>query len=91
MAELHVRVTGLVQGVGFRWFVREQARRLGLDGWVRNTTDGAVEVLAAGEERQLALLKRELERGPRGSRVDRVHELASAAAEPAARPFDILR
>lgn len=91
MAELHVRVTGLVQGVGFRWFVREQARRLGLDGWVRNHADGSVEVLAQGDADQLDLLRRALERGPDGARVSSVDVLAQAAPEPGFHPFGILK
>jgi len=47
-ARLTARVDGHVQGVGFRWYVRSQARRLGLFGTVRNTDDGRVEVIAEG-------------------------------------------
>ena len=67
-------VEGRVQGVGFRWFVHREAAALGLRGSVRNTEGGAVEVLAAGDAGKLADLRRALERGPRGSRVDRVNE-----------------
>jgi len=56
--------------VGFRWFVQREAARLGLRGWVRNTEEGEVEMLVAGDEIQLDSLHRALERGPRGSRVD---------------------
>jgi acylphosphatase len=45
----HFLVKGRVQGVGFRWFVQREAAEIGLRGWVRNTDDGHVEVLAAGE------------------------------------------
>ncbi len=90
MSHLHVRVTGMVQGVGFRWFVRERARRLGLAGWVRNLSDGSVEVLASGERGQLELLRGELRRGPRGASVDALVEVADPATEPAAEPFGIL-
>jgi len=91
MADLHVRVTGIVQGVGFRWFVRERARRLGLDGWVRNLPDGSVEVLASGDRGQLQLLREELERGPDGAVVDRLVELPETADPAAVHPFDIIR
>ncbi len=70
----HYLVTGRVQGVGFRWFVHHEASELGLRGWVRNTDEGAVEVVAAGEEADLNELRASLKRGPRGSRVDHVHD-----------------
>lgn len=71
---LHFLVQGRVQGVGFRWFVHREASELELRGWVRNTEDGDVEVVAAGEPRDLTELRASLKRGPRGSRVDRVIE-----------------
>jgi acylphosphatase len=71
---LHFLVRGRVQGVGFRWFVHREASELGLKGWVRNTEDGDVEVMAAGDEESLSELRTSLTKGPRGSRVDRVIE-----------------
>ena len=91
VTELHVRVTGVVQGVGFRWFVRERARRLGLAGWVRNLPDGSVEVAAAGEAGQLDLLRGELMKGPSGARVEALVPMDGAAAQPLESPFTILR
>ena len=91
MSDLHVRVTGLVQGVGFRWFVRERARRLGLSGWVRNLSDGSVEVAAAGDAHQLELLRGELRRGPSGARVDGIVDLNERPVEPLMDPFGMLR
>jgi acylphosphatase len=76
----HYLVKGRVQGVGFRWFVQREAAELGLRGWVRNTDDGHVEIVAAGEPDVLAELRGELRKGSRGSRVDAVleHELAES-------------
>ena len=71
---LHFLIQGRVQGVGFRWFVQREAGELDLRGWVRNTEDGDVEVVAAGEPADLDDLRASLKRGPRGSRVDRVVE-----------------
>jgi len=67
-------VRGRVQGVGFRWFVEQQAHLLGISGWVRNNADGAVEVLAQGTREQIRNLHAQLEKGPRAARVDQVEE-----------------
>ena len=91
MSQLHVRVSGIVQGVGFRWFVREKARRLGLSGWVRNLPDGSVEVIAAGDDGQLQLLKEELRRGPPGAVVDGLTHLSDKPEQPLATPFGIIK
>jgi len=80
---LHFLVRGRVQGVGFRWFVQREAALLGLRGWVRNTEEGDVEVVAAGEAEELDSLRSALRRGPRGSRVDNLieHFLEDAEGE----------
>ena len=70
----HYLVKGRVQGVGFRWFVHREAEPLGLRGWVRNTEEGHVEVVAAGDAAQLRSLAEALRRGSRGSRVDDIVE-----------------
>ena len=77
-----------MQGVGFRWFVQREAEMLGLAGWVRNTPEGAVEVLASGSEQQLAALAAKLRQGPRAARVDSMEE-APAEAPPNIRDFRI--
>lgn len=94
MRRLHLRISGRVQGVGFRWFTREEARRLGLSGWVTNLDNGDVEVSAGGEASSLDRLKRALEVGPTGAGVSSVIELDNAGAEaatPLPYPFTIHR
>jgi acylphosphatase len=80
---VHFLIQGRVQGVGFRWFVQREASELNLRGWVRNTEDGDVEVVAAGEAVDLDELRASLRKGPRGSRVDRIveHTLADTEGE----------
>ena len=81
---LHFLIQGRVQGVGFRWYVHREASELDLRGWVRNTEDGDVEVVAAGELADLAELRASLRKGPRGSRVDHVIEHYLDESEAAA-------
>ena len=73
-ASLTARVSGMVQGVGFRYFTERVAREIGLVGYVRNCRDGSVEVVAEGEREALRHLLRYLKRGPAGARVERVEE-----------------
>ncbi len=79
MVRLHIDIRGRVQGVGFRWSAVEEARRLRLTGWVRNTLEGGVEAVVEGER---AVVDRFLEwchRGPRMAHVDAVREREEAA------------
>ncbi len=78
MASLHVQVTGRVQGVGFRWFVRVSGRRLQLSGWVKNRPDGSVEVAAAGSEDRLSELRKLITKGPDGADVSGLLDLDDA-------------
>ena len=82
MKRLHAVVRGRVQMVGFRYFVLEEARALGLSGWVRNGDDGAtVEVVAEGSQEELRLLEEALRAGPRGARVEAVDATWSDALD----------
>jgi acylphosphatase len=91
---LHVIVRGRVQGVGFRWFVRSEARRLGLAGWVRNLPDGTVELRAKGMESFLVTLRTAIGRGPEGAIVTDIEVVAAdtpGLKTDAPYPFTILR
>ena len=93
MAVRRYRVEGEVQGVGFRWYVRGQARVLELAGWVRNEPDGAVVIVACGQTAALDELERQLHVGPRHSIVSEVvsRELTSFDAVGLPTPFTIER
>jgi len=67
-------VSGMVQGVGFRFYAQRAAERLGLSGYVTNRHDGRVEVYAIGEPESLRNLLIELRHGPRGASVSDVAE-----------------
>jgi acylphosphatase len=80
-AALHLSITGLVQGVGFRWSLSREAAALGLSGWVRNRADGSVEACAAGHPESLEALRRWAEVGPPSARVS---EVLASPADPQA-------
>ncbi len=67
-----ITVRGRVQGVGFRYFVQNEAARLGLTGNVRNCPDSTVEIVAEGNARAIADLIEQVKQGPRLARVERV-------------------
>ena len=69
---LEARVYGFVQGVGFRYFVKRNALRLGLSGYAKNLPDGSVEVVAEGSEDALLRLLEYLREGNSYSQVERV-------------------
>jgi acylphosphatase len=73
MVAKHVRITGLVQGVFFRAWTREEAQRDGVSGWVRNCDDGSVEAHLEGELNAVRWLIDKLAYGPKGARVDNIH------------------
>jgi len=88
---LTARVTGRVQGVGFRWWAMRQAEALELVGWVMNADDErSVELVAEGAPDALAELERRLAAGPSGARVESV-DVARSPASGEFRRFGIMR
>jgi acylphosphatase len=81
-------VHGRVQGVGFRWWTRVQAARLGISGDVRNRSDGTVEVRARGRAEDLATLSSLLRQGAPGAQVTKVDESEAGGIAPEG--FEIL-
>ncbi|MGJ4918650.1 acylphosphatase [Bradyrhizobium sp. HKCCYLRH2060] len=78
-AIVHVMVRGRVQGVGYRAWVEDQAILNGLEGWVRNRTDGSVEALFAGASDDVAAVLAACREGPPAARVDAVMENPATA------------
>jgi acylphosphatase len=87
-----VVVRGRVQGVGFRWFVREHAQALRLAGWVRNLPDGMVELEVEGSDEKVAELLGHVAEGPDGAVVAAVEDVQlSSLPAPLPNPFTIER
>jgi acylphosphatase len=82
-------VSGIVQGVGYRFFVEREARRLGLAGYVKNLRDGRVEVYAIGTPEQLRQLAAQLKRGPALASVEAVTETEATVESAYAQGFSI--
>lgn len=72
IVRVHARITGLVQGVGFRYFAYQAARRIGVTGWVRNRFDGDVEAEVQGPHNRVDAFVAQLRVGPSWGRVDAV-------------------
>lgn len=84
-------VTGRVQGVGFRWFTREQAGRLAVAGWVANADDGTVHGEAAGTAGAIETFLGALQQGPPGAAVERVSSSTIGADTVPSAGFEIRR
>jgi len=89
MDRLHAVVRGDEQGVGFRYFLLDSARSLGLHGWVRNRADGAVELVAEGERTKLERLLEAARQGPRHAEVQEV-DAEWQEASGGLGPFDLV-
>ena len=87
---VHVMVTGIVQGVGYRAFVERQARSLRICGWVRNRKDGCVEAVLSGEAESVEAVLTACRRGPRLAMVEEVR-VTERSADGELREFDVLR
>lgn len=83
----HLRITGRVQGVGYRYWFLGQAEALGLTGWVRNRTDGAVEAVVQGAQDKVAQITTQAKSGPPAARVDRV-EVTEQPSDPTLTRFE---
>jgi acylphosphatase len=84
-------VSGMVQGVGFRYFARHAARRLGVSGYAKNLRDGRVEVYAIGTAEMLLAMRAKLEEGPRSATVSSVAEEDASIDPEFATEFSIER
>ncbi len=87
---IHIVVSGVVQGVGYRAWTQRTARELGLVGWVRNLEDGRVEIYAAGDPDAVLDLSLLCHEGPRGAMVRQVMSRL-APVEPELMGFEIVR
>jgi acylphosphatase len=79
MRSVHLRITGRVQGVGYRAWAIETAARLGLRGWVRNRGNGSVEMLVVGADDPVTAMIESCRDGPPAARVNEV--VVSAVAD----------
>lgn len=87
MVTRHLQIHGRVQGVGFRYSMLREAKRIGVTGWVRNRRDGSVEALVQGKAELVAAMVAWSKQGPPGAQVSDV-SVANADGEPAFSGFE---
>lgn len=90
MVRAHVFISGWVQGVGFRYWARSEASKLGLTGWVRNISDGRVEAVFEGPKEQVEEMIEKCQEGPRWTGKNRV-EVEWKEASKEFSEFEIMR
>ena len=73
MKTIKIIVYGIVQGVGFRMFILNEAKKIGVKGYVKNNPDGTVEIIAQGTSEQLEMIIDAAKKGPLYSRVDKIN------------------
>ena len=88
MRTIHAFISGRVQAVGFRYFTITKAQSIGINGWVKNTSDGRVEVVAQGEEQRINTFINQLKKGPSTSDVKDIH-IEELDQSPEYRSFEI--
>ncbi|MFA6451124.1 MAG: acylphosphatase [bacterium] len=88
---LEAKITGIVQGVGFRYFTQRRAIALGLNGYAKNLPDGGVEVVAEGPREKLEELLIDLHQGPPMASVDCAHTVWIDKDKPRFSGFSIMR
>ncbi len=89
MKRLYILISGRVQGVFFRRYVKAKADELGITGWVRNTEDGKVEILAGGNEAKLAELLESCEKGPPLAEIEKVETARGTVGDVTPGTFQI--
>lgn len=87
----HLVLSGRVQGVGFRYFTSQQARELGIRGWVKNLPDGRLETVIIGNHEELEEMERRMKMGPRRASVSEVVELEPPGNPDRFDTFSIVR
>lgn len=90
MVQAHVYVSGFVQGVGYRQFVRRYAKKLGVSGWVKNLPDGRVEALVVGSKDNIDKLIKQCQKGPFLARVKNVDVVWEESLEEYS-AFEVIR
>ena len=88
MLELYLKIFGDVIGVNFRYYAKLKADDLGITGWVKNLSDGSVQIVAQGEKTNLEKFLKWARQGPNAARVDKV-EIGWAKSEKKFAEFEI--